>query len=145
MNAVALAPPVLYTEDDENDAFLVRHCWRRAALAHPLTIFSDGQQPIDYLAGHGEFADRAAHPWPALLLLDLNLPRKSGHEVLAWVRAQPQFAPLPIAILSSSNQKKDLDRARALGATDYFVKPSNVTQLAALIAQIDRRWLQAMR
>ncbi len=131
-------PPVIYTEDDENDAFLIRHCWKRSGIAHPLVVLTDGQQPIDYLSGN----DTATSPLPALLLLDLNLPRKSGLDVLAWVRAQSQFAELPVAILSSSNQKKDMDRAHALGATEYFVKPSNVVQLATLVETVRDRWLK---
>lgn len=134
---------VLYAEDDDNDAFLIQHCWETAAIPHALEIVPDGQRAIDYLSGHGDFADRAKHPLPSLVLLDLNLPRLSGLQVLAWIRQQPQFAALPVAILSSSNQEKDIDGARALGADDYFVKPSNVTELARLVARFRERWLAA--
>ena len=133
---------VLYAEDDENDAFLIRHCWQRAGLTHRLEIVPDGQRAIEYLGGTGEFADRSRHPEPCLLLLDLNLPRVGGMDVLRWVRAQPRYARLPTVILSSSNQKKDIDNAQALGADRYFVKPSNVTDLARLVETLRDTWLR---
>lgn len=133
---------VLYAEDDENDAFLIRHCWKSAAIPHTLKIVSDGQHAIDYLAGADGFADRTQHPLPTLVILDLNMPRRTGMQVLEWVRQQPQFAELPVAILSSSNQTKDIDSARSLGANDYFVKPGNVTQLQALVGELRERWLK---
>lgn len=141
--SAAAAPPsvVLYAEDDENDAFLIRHCWKRAGLPERLEIVPDGQRAIEYLSGTGAFADPARFPRPRLLLLDLNMPRVSGLEVLRWVAAQPQLADLPVVILSSSNQKKDIDHAQTLGAAHYFVKPSNVTQLAELVRVFRDRWL----
>jgi CheY-like chemotaxis protein len=143
MNETPATPElVLYAEDDENDAFLIRHCWKRAGIAPRLEIVPDGQRAIEYLRGTGEFADRARHPAPRLLLLDLNLPRVGGMEVLRWVRAQPDYARLPTVILSSSNQKKDIDNAQALGADRYFVKPSNVTDLALLVETLRDTWLR---
>jgi CheY-like chemotaxis protein len=134
-------PAVLYAEDDENDAFLIRHAWRKAGIAALLHIVGDGQRAVDYLAGTGEYADRARFPLPTAVLLDLNMPRRSGLEVLRWIRAQPQFAALPISILSSSNQPKDLENATALGANAYFVKPANVTQLVGVVEKVRERWL----
>lgn len=124
---------VLYAEDDENDAFLIRHCWKRLQMPQQLEIVPDGERAIDYLT---------RHPKPALVLLDLNMPRVGGMEVLRWVRGEPHLAKLPVAILSSSNQKKDMEGAQALGADAYFVKPANVKQLAELLSGVRDRWLQ---
>ena len=101
----------------------------------------DGAEAIDYLAGNGPFADRTQHPLPALVLLDLNLPKKSGFEVLSWVRQQPQFSSLPVVIYTSSVGLIDKDTAQLLGATDYFVKRSGVNQIAELARSLAERWL----
>ena len=134
-------PPLLYVEDDENDAFLMRHAFTRAGVQHPLTVVSDGQQAVDYLAGAGPFADRDRYPVPGMLLLDLNLPLRSGFEVLEWVRSQPRYSELIVAVLSSSNHAKDIDRANALGASAYFVKPSDVEKRRELVRTLQARWL----
>ena len=89
---------VLCAENDENDAFLLEACWKRAGVTHALAVVGDGQEAIEYLAGEGAYADRARHPLPDMLLLDLSMPRRSGLEVLAWVRARPEWARLPVLI-----------------------------------------------
>ncbi|HEY3757810.1 MAG TPA: response regulator [Opitutaceae bacterium] len=123
---------VLYAEDDENDVFLIRHCWKKLNLPETLEIVPDGARAIEYLTAQAR---------PALVLLDLNMPRVGGMEVLRWVRGEAHLRDLPVAILSSSNQKKDMEGAQALGADGYFVKPSNVNQLADLIGGLRGRWL----
>lgn len=138
---VSRLAPVLYTEDDDNDAYLMQHAFRRQGVRHPLAIVRDGRQAIDYLSGEAPFSDREIHPLPAVLLLDLNLPRLTGFEVLEWVRGNPQFAHLRTAVLSSSNHKKDMDRAYALGANAYFVKPADVARRLELVATLRDQWL----
>jgi CheY-like chemotaxis protein len=134
-------PTILYVEDEENDVFLLRLAFTRARLTHPVHNAVDGAEAIDYLAGAGPFADRTRHPLPSLVLLDLNLPKKSGFEVLEWVRQQPQFASLPIVIYTSSVALVDRDRAGLLGATDYLVKRSDVNEIAELARSLAERWL----
>ena len=101
----------------------------------------DGAQAIDYRAGNGPFADRSQHPLPALVLLDLNLPKKSGFDVLSWIRQQPQFSSLPVMIYTSSVGLIDKDTARLLGATDCFIKRSAVSHIAELARSFAERWL----
>jgi CheY-like chemotaxis protein len=125
--------PLLLVEDNEDDVFIFRRVFRRAGLSHPLQVVSDGQEAIDYLAGVGAFADRDAHPWPSLVFLDLKLPRRSGHEVLAWIASQPELPPLPVIVLTSSAELRDLQRSRELGALHYLVKPPSPEALAELI------------
>lgn len=129
-------PVVLYVEDEESDVALVRHAFRRADLPASMRRVADGQEAIDYLAGQGAFANREDHPIPFLILLDLNLPRLSGFEVLRWVRRQTQYALLPVVVYSSSNLVSDREVARLLGATDYRVKLSDINKLTDLVRQI---------
>src|SRR5579872_3127592 len=97
---------ILHVEDDPNDVTLVGLAFRKAKADSVLVVVNDGEQAINYLNGEGKYADRANHPFPALVLLDLKLPRKTGLEVLAWVRSQPQpeLKRLPVVMLTSSNQ-----------------------------------------
>jgi len=134
-------PAMLYVEDEKSDVLLLRVAFSHARLTNPVHIAVDGAQAIDYLAGNGPFADRSQHPLPALVLLDLNLPKKSGFEVLSWIRQQPQFASLPVVIYTSSVGLIDKDTTRLLGATDYFVKRSGVSDIAELARSLAERWL----
>ena len=125
--------PVLYAEDEDNDAFLMQRAFIKACVTNPLHIVVDGPAAIRYLAGAGEFSNRTEHPLPCLLLLDLNLPRQSGLEVLKWVRDQPDFQNLPIVILTSSSQDRDIGSAYQLGANGYLVKPASSDKLIDLV------------
>jgi CheY-like chemotaxis protein len=134
-------PAILYVEDEQSDVLLLRMALERAGLTNPVHITVDGAEAIDYLAGNGPFADRSQHPLPALVLLDLNLPKKSGFDVLSWIRQQPQFASLPVVIYTSSVGLIDKETAQVFGVTDYFVKRSGVAHIAELVRSLARRWL----
>ena len=133
--------PVLYVEDLPDDVLFMQHVWERAGIAHPLIDVSDGQQAIDYLDGNEQFKDRKKYPLPCLVLLDLNLPRKSGFEVLDWIRNDPRFKSLKVVIVSGSNQDEDMERAQSLGITDYVVKPSGLERLYRVVVDNKERWL----
>lgn len=134
---------ILYVEDEPTDVMLLRIALTRAGLTNPVHVAVDGAQAIDYLAGNGPFADRSQHPLPALVLLDLNLPKKSGFDVLSWIRQQPQLSSLPVVIYTSSVGLTDKDTARLLGATDYFIKRSAVSHIAELARSFAERWLSS--
>ena len=132
---------ILLVEDDSNDVLLLQRAFRRAGLTQSLQVVSDGDQAVCYLSGDGEYSDRARHPMPALILLDLKLPRRSGLEVLEWLRAQPpQIKNLPVIVLTSSRLSEDVDRAYGLGANSYMAKPSgNYDGLAEMVKNLDRK------
>ena len=95
---------------------------KRARLSHTLETVGDGEQAINYLAGADKFVDRSLYPVPEVLITDLKMPRKNGFDVLEWVRSKGSYGKLPVVVLSSSDEKRDMDRAFALGATNYFLK-----------------------
>lgn len=128
--------PVLYAEDEDNDVFLMERAFTKAKVQNPLRTVPDGAAAIRYLSGGGDFADRQRFPLPCLILLDLNLPRQSGLDVLKWVRARPELDPLPVVIFTSSSQERDLRTARALGANAYFVKPPGASKLVEIVATL---------
>ena len=126
---------VLYAEDDENDAFFMQRTFEKLP-AFALQIVPDGLAAIAYLEGGEGYADRQAHPLPELLLLDIKMPQATGLEVLAWVRQQPQFAGLPVVMLTSSTQLKDIEASRTFGANAYLVKPSQAKDLNELMQKL---------
>jgi CheY-like chemotaxis protein len=132
---------ILLVEDNEDDAFFMKRALRDAGIVNPVRVVEDGQQAVDYLRGAGEFEDRGGSPLPMVVFLDLKLPLKSGHEVLEWIRQQPQFAKLIVIVLTSSNEPVDLNRAYRNGANSYVVKPPTPEQLAELAKSFDLWWL----
>ena len=132
---------ILYAEDEENDILFLEIALKRAGLAHTLQAVHDGEQAIEYLAGQGTFADRTRHPLPALILLDINMPKKTGLEVLEWIRRGAHLKSVPVLMFTSSNRPEDLYKARQLGADDYLPKPSNPAKLLELVKSLHDRWL----
>jgi CheY-like chemotaxis protein len=137
-----MTKPVLYVEDEEDDAFLMKLALERNRITLPLKVVTDGRQAIDYVAGNGRFADREENPLPCLMLLDLNLPVVSGLEVLKWVREESNCNELPIIIFSSSSHPDDMRRARDLGADDYLVKPVDLGRMDEMLRDLYERWLK---
>jgi CheY-like chemotaxis protein len=137
----ASLPLILVAEDDENDVFFLRRALLKAGFGNPLVALCDGQAAVDYLEGVGIYADRKTHPLPGLLLLDLKMPRKSGFEVLAWLNERPELSQFPVVVLSSSVLESDKQKALALGAVEYRVKPSKAQDLVQLIEELHSRWL----
>jgi CheY-like chemotaxis protein len=101
----------------------------------------DGQEAVAYLSGSGRFADRELCPLPALILLDINMPKKSGFEVLEWIRRQPNLKSVPVLMFTSSSNLADREKARQLAADDYLLKPSDPLKLAELVKSLNERWL----
>jgi CheY-like chemotaxis protein len=133
---MSISAPVLYAEDDENDVFLMERAFERAGVTNPLQTVIDGAAAIRYLSGAGEFADRERFPIPCLLLLDLNLPRRSGLEVLKWTREQTFLQGLPVIMLTSSSQDRDIGSAYTLGANGYLVKPPSSEKLFEMVTSL---------
>ncbi|MBE9048008.1 response regulator [Pleurocapsales cyanobacterium LEGE 10410] len=134
--------PILLVEDDYNDVLLIKRAFRKADLQPLMSIVSDGDEAISYLLRKGRYADPKRFPIPLLVLLDLKLPRRSGLEVLAWLRKQPELKRLLVVVLTSSQEDSDLDRAYDLGANSYLVKPINFQELVKLVQLIDAYWFK---
>jgi CheY-like chemotaxis protein len=132
---------ILLVEDDANDVMLFRRAYHKCKLANPLQVVGDGEAAQDYLAGSGEYADREAYPLPVLVLLDFKLPRKSGLEVLAWMRSQTGLKRLPVVALTSSRERTDVNRAYDLGINSYLVKPVAFDNLMQLVKSLGLYWM----
>lgn len=134
--------PVLLVDDNADDVLLMTRAFNATSLAARLKVLGDGAAAIEYLSGAGEYADRTAHPLPALMLLDLKMPRVSGFAVLEWLRQQPALKRLPVVVLTASSQENDVSRAYDLGANSYIVKPSGLKQIAQVAQEIEAYWLK---
>jgi len=134
---------ILLAEDDPNDVILFQRAMERASLSvDSLKVVPDGEKAISYLSGQGIYADRDLYPLPALLLLDLKMPRKSGLEVLSWLRKQPQLRYLIVVFFTSSNSSEDVRLAYDAGANSYLVKPVDFTEMVEMIRNVTFYWLE---
>jgi CheY-like chemotaxis protein len=131
---------VLLVEDDLNDIFLVKRAFKRAQIQNPLQIVTDGLEAIQYLRGAGKYADRQNYPWPKLIVMDIKMPRKTGFEVLEWVKHEAPLRRIPIVIVSSSDNPADINRAYELGANAYMVKPVDYRAVERLFESITHYW-----
>ena len=134
--------PILLVEDDYNDVLLIQRAFRKANIKPLVSNVSDGDEAVLYLQGEGKYADRSQYPVPLLILLDLKLPRRSGLEVLAWIRQQPELRRLLVIVLTSSQEDSDLTQAYDLGANSYLVKPIDFQEFVRLVELIDDYWFK---
>jgi len=134
---------VLIAEDEENDIFLLRRAFRKSGSSLQPVFVRDGQEAVDYLSGSPPFDDRTRHPLPALLLIDLHMPRMDGFDLLAWL-IEKGFQ-IPAVVLTSSCLQSDVQRARQLGAAEYLVKPHAFGELENLVNQLLARWSRPLQ
>jgi CheY-like chemotaxis protein len=131
---------ILLVEDDPNDVLLTRRAFAKAGVSASLSVVEDGDAAVDYLAGTGPYADRTQYPLPTIVLLDLKLPRRSGLEVLTWIRQQSPLKRIPVVVLTSSRESVDVNRAYDQGANSYLVKPVSFEELAKLMHALNVYW-----
>jgi len=134
---------ILHVEDDPNDVLLVERALCKAGVTARIHVVTDGEQAVNYLAAQSAFIERERFPIPSLVLLDLKLPRKSGLEVLEWIRANPGLKRLPVVMLTSSKQPIDINRAYDLGVNAYLAKPVSFDTLVEMLKTLDAFWLRA--
>lgn len=132
---------ILLVEDDAHDEMLILRALRRINLANEIDIARDGQQALDYLFAEGEFAGRAGQELPAVVLLDIGLPRLSGLEVLARLRNDPRTRLQPVVMLTSSDEERDRVGSYQRGANSFVRKPLEFTELAETVARLGIYWL----
>jgi CheY-like chemotaxis protein len=135
-------PGILLVDDDPDDVLLVRRALEIAGARIALHVVRDGDAAIAYLEERAPTAEAGHRALPCLVLLDLKLPRRSGHEVLEWLRAQPVLRRLPVIALTSSGQQRDIDRAYDMGVNSYLVKPARSQALAEMFRQMVTYWTQ---
>jgi len=120
---------VLMADDDEDDCLLVESAFQDMGIAHVLRFVGDGQELLDYLYNEGDFADPEKSPRPDLILLDLNMPRIDGREALARIKSDSQLKNIPVLILTTSREERDIALSKHAGASSFLSKPEEFADL----------------
>lgn len=132
---------ILLVEDNSSDEELTLRALRKSKIMNEVIVTRDGSEALDFLFGKGSYAGRDTNDVPQVVLLDLNLPKISGIDVLRAIRENEATKPLPVVILTSSKEDKDLSACYALGANSYIVKPVDFVQFAESVRQLGMYWL----
>jgi two-component system, chemotaxis family, response regulator Rcp1 len=133
---------ILLVEDSASDVALIKVTLRHSQVPHNVHVVRNGVEAIDFLHKSGKYADV---PRPDIILLDLNLPKKNGREVLEEVKVDPELNTIPIVILTTSSDPEDILRSYQLHANCYLTKPVDLDQFTNTIEQINSFWLQTVR
>ena len=128
-------------EDNPNDIKLTLHAFKSANLANTVHIARDGVEALDFLFGSAPSRDQQALENPKLILLDLKLPRLDGHEVLKRIKNDPRTCGIPVVVLTSSSEERDVMRTYEVGANSYIIKPVDFEQFTESVRDIGKYWL----
>ncbi|WP_461481291.1 response regulator [Porticoccus sp.] len=133
--------PILLVEDNPDDQQLALRAFRKSNLRNEVILADDGVKALDYLFGTGPYSGGAPPELPAVVLLDLKLPRKDGLEVLREIRADARTRLLPVVIVTSSREERDLINGYSLGANSYVRKPVDFNEFLEAVTQLGLYWL----
>lgn len=133
---------ILLADDSENDRLLTREALHESLVMNDLREVEDGEELTDYLFRRGRYADPAASPRPGLILLDLNMPRKSGREALEEIKADPQLRRIPVVILTTSDDEEDVINSYDLGVSSYITKPVTFEGLVDIMKAFGKYWIE---
>jgi CheY-like chemotaxis protein len=133
---------VLLVEDDAGDVLMTREAFEHYKIRNTLHVVTDGEQALQFVRRQGDFADA---PRPGLIMLDLNLPRRDGLEVLSELKADPELRLIPVVILTTSQAEEDIVRSYALHANAYVTKPVDFERFIEVIRQIDNFFITVVK
>jgi CheY-like chemotaxis protein len=136
--------PILLVEDSLEDVEATTRALRKAGLANPIYHCADGDEALDYLHQRGKYADPVRAPRPGVVLLDLNLPGIDGREVLTQAKAHPQLRKIPIIVLTTSTDERDVERCYQAGANSYVKKPVDIEGFLQGIRRLTDYWFEVV-
>jgi CheY-like chemotaxis protein len=140
MMPAAGAITILYADDDPDDRDLMRDALDEIGLGGDLRFVEDGEEAMEYLRHEGRYADPRSAPEPSFLLLDLNMPRMDGREVLTAVRSDARLRTLPVIVLTTSDSEEAVRAAYDIGASSYVVKPPSFEKLVRVMRDLRHYW-----
>lgn len=135
---------ILVVEDDPDDRLLLLEAFAENKLSHDLRMVSDGEELMEYLTHCGRYADPGSAPRPALILLDLNMPKRDGREVLKQIRSHPKLSSVPVVIMSTSRERADILNAYKMGVSSFITKPLSFEKLVDMIGTFCKYWFQVV-
>jgi len=131
---------ILIADDDADDRLLAQRGLKQNRLYNDLRFVGDGEALLDYLYQRGPYGAPGAAPRPGLILLDLNMPKKSGHEALAEIKADPKLRTIPIAVLTTSKTEAEIYRSYDLGANSFITKPVTFEAMVEIMQEVTSNW-----
>jgi CheY-like chemotaxis protein len=137
-----LTTTLLLADDDPDDRLLVADALEESDWAADLRSVEDGEELMDYLRRRGKYADRDEWPLPSLILLDLQMPRKTGHQALKEIKDDPQLLRIPVVILTTSRAQEDVARSYDLGVNSFISKPASFAALVDTMENLARYWFE---
>lgn len=133
---------ILIADDDADDRELIKAAFEENNFRHNLKFVENGEELLKYLKRKGSYADEATHPLPQIILLDLNMPRKDGREALKEIKTDNHLKCIPVIVLTTSTEKKDVQRIYELGVNSFVIKPPTFRQLVAFTKTLGKYWFE---
>ncbi|MCX8101066.1 MAG: response regulator [Geminicoccaceae bacterium] len=133
---------ILVAEDDPDDRMMIEEAFAENRLANEIHFVEDGEELLAYLRREGRWTSLAGQPYPGVILLDLNMPRKDGREALRELKADPQLCRIPVVVLTTSRAEEDIVRTYGLGVSSFITKPVTFGGLVEAINVLCRYWIQ---
>ena len=137
--------PILLADDDEDDRIMIQDALADAKIPNPFYWVENGEQLIDYLKHQGQYEGKTKPPMPGLILLDLNMPIKNGHEALKEIKEDEKLRKIPVVILSTSTSKSDINNTYDLGANSFITKPVNFERLVEIVSTVVKYWNETVQ
>lgn len=136
--------PILLVEDSPEDFETTQRAFRKSGLRNPIFRCSDGEEALDYLFRRGQYAEPGKAPRPGVILLDLNLPGTDGREVLAEIKADPSLKQIPVVVLTTSADERDVEGCYRAGASSYIQKPVDLDGFMRAIERLNDYWFEVV-
>lgn len=144
-NSAKRSRVILLADDDPDDVQMTRRALEKNQLGDELYTVGDGEELLDFLYHRGKFTAPASSPTPALVLLDLNMPKMDGREALAGMRSDPSLRRIPVVVMTTSTAEKDIDRAYDIGANSFISKPITLTELVEVTRVVGLYWFEVVK
>lgn len=142
MHPARIPITILLADDDEEDRLMTKDALMEGRLANDVRFVADGEEATDYLFRRGAYADPGDAPRPGLILLDLNMPKKDGREVLAEIKSDPKLRQIPVVVLTTSKAEEDIVRSYALGVNSFITKPVTFDGLVEAMTVFTQYWFE---
>ncbi|KAA3608482.1 MAG: response regulator [Calditrichaeota bacterium] len=136
---------ILLADDDEDDCFLIKEAFEESRISNDLQYVNDGEELMDYLLNRGNYEDKAKHPKPDLILLDLNMPRKNGKEALKEIKENQELRKIPVVVLTTSEAEEDIIKTYDLGVNSFITKPVSFDGLVEVVKALGKYWFQIVK
>lgn len=142
MNRRSTPITILVADDDADDRMMIEEAFEESRLANEIHFVEDGEQLLTYLRREGEFASLEGKPYPGVILLDLNMPKKDGREALREMKADPALCRIPVVVLTTSQAEEDIAKTYGLGVSSFITKPVTFEGLVDAVKVLCRYWIE---